>query len=130
MYRRLILLMTILLLPTALERTGGANDDAMEYRLKAAFLYNLARFVEWPGGSQDKNGEAIVIGILGDDPFGPILESTIPREKRRRKATTGQEDRTHRGNGRLSPAFHQPIRKAAPAGNLTACPRPSHSHRG
>ena len=77
MYRRLIPLLTILLFRTALERTGGANDDALEYRLKAAFLYNFARFVEWPGGSQDQNGEAIVSGILGDDPFGPILESTI-----------------------------------------------------
>ena len=73
---RLALLLIVLPF-TTVSGPVRANDGALEYRLKAVFLYNLARFVEWPGGSQDQNGEAIVIGILGDDPFGPILESTI-----------------------------------------------------
>ncbi|HTL71640.1 MAG TPA: YfiR family protein [Candidatus Eisenbacteria bacterium] len=44
-----------------------------ESRLKAAFIYNFAQFVEWPpkGGAN----EAFVIGVLGDDPIGEELDS-------------------------------------------------------
>ena len=48
-----------------------------EYQLKAAFLYNFAKFVEWPAGALGDPGEPIVLGILGKDPFGPTLEETI-----------------------------------------------------
>jgi hypothetical protein len=40
-----------------------------EYEVKAAFLYNFAKFVEWPPEAIDKTGESFVIGILGRDPF-------------------------------------------------------------
>ncbi len=45
-----------------------------EYPVKAAFLYNFAKLVEWPGGSAAKT---IVIGILGSDPFGAVLDFTF-----------------------------------------------------
>ena len=73
---RLLLLLIVLSFTTA-SGPVCADDRALEYRVKAEFLYNFARFVEWPEGSQDQDGEAIVIGILGEDPFGPTLESVI-----------------------------------------------------
>ena len=45
-----------------------------EYQVKAVFLYNFARFVEWPA---DPPTVPIVIGILGEDPFGNALEETV-----------------------------------------------------
>jgi hypothetical protein len=45
-----------------------------EYQVKAAFLYNFAKFVDWPAGAA---GNTIVIGVLGDDPFGAILDFTF-----------------------------------------------------
>jgi len=44
-----------------------------EYEVKAAFLFNFARFVEWPAKALVRNGDPIVIGIVGDDPFGDAL---------------------------------------------------------
>lgn len=54
------------------------SDSAktLEYRIKAAFLYNFARFVEWPQQNA-RNGSKLVIGILGEDPFGPLLDETV-----------------------------------------------------
>lgn len=46
-----------------------------EYEVKAAFLYNFTRFVEWPESASLKN--TFIIGVLGDDSFGAILEQTI-----------------------------------------------------
>ncbi len=48
---------------------------ASEYQVKAAFLYNFAKFVHWP--DEHALGPAFIVGILGDDPFGGILESTF-----------------------------------------------------
>ena len=48
-----------------------------EYEVKAAFLYNFARFVEWPAAALHDPGAPFVIAILGRDPFGPILDETV-----------------------------------------------------
>ena len=47
------------------------------YQVKAAFLYNFARFVQWPDEAFPKHNEPFIIGIIGDDPFGPVLTQTI-----------------------------------------------------
>jgi hypothetical protein len=48
-----------------------------EYQIKAAFLFNFARFVEWPPAAFASAGLPIVIGILGENPFGEDLARTI-----------------------------------------------------
>lgn len=47
-----------------------------EYRIKAAFVYNFAKFVEWPAGSFKNPGDPIAICVMGN-PFGDELESTV-----------------------------------------------------
>jgi hypothetical protein len=46
-----------------------------EYEVKAAFLYNFARFVEWP--AEGRRSEPFVITVLGQDPFGRVLDDTV-----------------------------------------------------
>ena len=102
-----LLLLLIVLSFTTASGPLRANDRALEYRVKAEFLYNFARFVEWPEGSQDKDREAVVIGILRGGPLWPNSGIHNPREKCRRKATEGQEDGAPSGGiGWLSLAFH------------------------
>ena len=48
-----------------------------EYQLKAVFLYNFAKFVEWPEGSFRSLSEPITVCILGQNPFGPALVKTL-----------------------------------------------------
>lgn len=52
----------------------GGGSVSKEYQLKAAFLYNFAKFVEWPAAS---NSDNIVIGVLGRNPFGSELEAAV-----------------------------------------------------
>jgi len=52
-----------------------------EYQLKAIFLFNFAQFVEWPPRATGGEQEPFVIGVLGDDPFGPYLDETVKGEK-------------------------------------------------
>jgi hypothetical protein len=45
-----------------------------EYQVKAAFLYNFAKFIEWPSNTFSANNAPIIIGVLGKNPFDGELE--------------------------------------------------------
>jgi hypothetical protein len=51
-----------------------------EYQVKAAYLYNFGRFVKWPDGIAAGKGDSFPVCVLGRDPFGPILDSTLAGE--------------------------------------------------
>ena len=59
---------------------SAESQRISEYQVKAAYLYNFARFVEWPQELFSDKTQPLIIGLLGVDPFGEILETTI-REK-------------------------------------------------
>lgn len=48
-----------------------------EYKLKAAYLFNFAKYVEWPSGRLPAPDSPIVLGVLGADPFGDRLDRTV-----------------------------------------------------
>jgi|SRR5579872_1615739 len=50
-----------------------------ESQVKAAYLYNFGKFVQWPSGRAAISG-AFQICILGRDPFGAVLDSTVNGE--------------------------------------------------
>jgi hypothetical protein len=51
-------------------------QEANEYEVKAAFLYNFAKFVDWPVGASEP-GAPLVIGVLGRDPFQGAIDRAI-----------------------------------------------------
>jgi uncharacterized protein DUF4154 len=65
---------------------GGPDASAQtavsrEYQIKAVFLFNFAQFVEWPPTAFADARSPIVIGVLGEDPFGTYLDETLRGEK-------------------------------------------------
>jgi hypothetical protein len=55
----------------------AADTSNVEYRIKAAYIFNFAKFVSWPSAAFASPNAPIVIGILGKDPFGSELDQTI-----------------------------------------------------
>jgi hypothetical protein len=51
-----------------------------EYQVKATYLYNFGRFVKWPTDVAGGKGDSFPVCVLGRDPFGPILDSTLAGE--------------------------------------------------
>jgi hypothetical protein len=49
------------------------QDELPEYEVKAAFLFNFVKFVDWPAEVFADGKSPFVIGVLGDDPFGATL---------------------------------------------------------
>lgn len=58
-----------------------AQTAAPEYQIKAVFLFNFAQFVDWPPHAFPESKTPLVIGILGEDPFGAYLDETVRNEK-------------------------------------------------
>ena len=59
---------------------GAGHSAAItrgEYEVKAAFLYKLALFVEWPPATFADPAAPFTIGVLGHDPFGARLDSMV-----------------------------------------------------
>lgn len=59
---------------------AAGNMLTREYDLKAAFLFHFAAFVEWPPEALPDRGAPLVIGILGDDPFGTSIDEIVANE--------------------------------------------------
>lgn len=71
---RYVLLIAVL---PALLAGGGPAPPLDEYQVKAAFLYNFAKFVEWPAETFQSASEPIAICVVGADPFGHELENAV-----------------------------------------------------
>jgi YfiR/HmsC-like len=76
-----LLLMGLLLAVVAgSEPARAQSDSSREYQIKAAFLFNFAQFVKWPENSFTSTDAPFCIGVLGEDPFGSVLDGTVQGE--------------------------------------------------
>src|SRR6266568_4355959 len=60
---------------------ASESSDSSEYLIKAGFIYNFAKFVEWPAAAFAQPDSPIVIGILGTDPFGNLIDRIVENKK-------------------------------------------------
>ncbi len=57
--------------------SAGEAQPIDEYQVKAAFLFNFAKFVEWPAQTFKSPTDPIAICVLGTNPFGHSLEDAV-----------------------------------------------------
>ena len=67
--------LALALLPPS--ETHAQTAPLPEYNVKAAFLLNVAKYANWPSQSFADPAAPIVLGILGDDPFGAALDRLV-----------------------------------------------------
>jgi hypothetical protein len=71
----------LLMLAAPLAGTPAAADASLDtVAVKAGYLLTLAEFVEWPATAFPDTATPIVLGVLGEDPFGPELEKLRGRK--------------------------------------------------
>jgi hypothetical protein len=63
--------------------TASLAQDSVskEYQIKAAYLYNFAKFVEWPADCFTNAQSPLVIGVFGQNPFGDELKTIAKDHK-------------------------------------------------
>jgi hypothetical protein len=83
--RSLLVLAWAIVLFGSAEPVRAQSDDQTginrEYAIKAAYLYQFGRYVQWPSKAFPNGDAPLVIGVLGENPFGTVLEE-IARTKR------------------------------------------------
>lgn len=57
---------------------NAQEANPTEYQVKAAYLYNFGKFIEWP--SATSAGDLFSVCVLGEDPFGATLDRTVAGE--------------------------------------------------
>lgn len=60
--------------------SAARAEVAKEYQIKAVFLFRLAQFVDWPTNAFANEKSPIIIGVIGDDPFGESLDLAVQGE--------------------------------------------------
>ena len=72
----MVFLILVLFMSVTAPRAQADSTTSREYQLKAAFLYNFIKFVDWPEEklSDSNKHKPIIIGIIGKDPFGSAFE--------------------------------------------------------
>ena len=50
------------------QEASAQSMSSREYEIKAAYLYNFIKYVDWPTSK-----DTITIGVLGNNPFGAAL---------------------------------------------------------
>jgi len=77
----LLLAIVLVLAQLPASRAAIAQDDPVdEYQLKAALLYHLSQFVEWPDSGSANRHAPLFVCILGQDSFANSLTNTMPKE--------------------------------------------------
>jgi hypothetical protein len=59
----------------------GQSATVSETEVKAAFLYNFAKFVEWPAEAFASETAPIQLGVFGDEEFSTKLKSLMSDKK-------------------------------------------------
>jgi hypothetical protein len=62
------------------------SSGTSEYEVKAGFLYNFAKFIEWPSSAFGDANVPIRLCIFGRDPFGDAIDEVV-----RGKSVNGRE---------------------------------------
>jgi hypothetical protein len=58
----------------------GQQSKPTEYQVKAVYLYNFGRFVDWSATLPAARRDSFAVCVIGQDPFGRTLDSTLAGE--------------------------------------------------
>ena len=70
----------LILFLTLTSGTPGAPalaQESNESQVKAAFVFNFVKFVEWPAGAFNDEGAPIIVGVVGEAPSTSAIDQTI-----------------------------------------------------
>lgn len=62
---------------TTSRAASPTENGSLEYAVKAAYLSRLEPFVQWPAATTTSSSGAVVLCVVGADPFGGLLEQAL-----------------------------------------------------
>ena len=72
--------MLTVFLSLAFAARGGMPAEYREYQVKAIWMLNFTRYVDWPASTFATKEAPCIVGVLGKDPFGDELEAAFMKK--------------------------------------------------
>jgi YfiR/HmsC-like len=71
------ILVLFLALTSSLSGAWASAQEANESQVKAAFVFNFVKFVDWPSEAFNDSGAPIIVGVVGEDSTSSAIDQTI-----------------------------------------------------
>lgn len=84
------ILATALLTLFSLQTARGESISLGEYEVKTAYIYNFAKYVDWPPGTLHNNSSNLFFCIIGKSPLNAVMESLSEKNIKGRRITVRQ----------------------------------------
>jgi hypothetical protein len=75
--RTAAVMLAVFLAPVFGSQLQAQGSPPSEYQIKAAILFNIVKFIDWPTSSFASPHSPFSICILGQDPFGNTLDDAL-----------------------------------------------------
>ena len=95
---------------------SAQRPDSSEGAIKAAFLYNFTKFVEWPGSAFPQPSAAFVVCAFADGAFRKELETILQNEQVR-----GRRSPSRRRRSRIRAAATSPTSRKGMSSGRERC---------
>ena len=86
--REILIVLVLFLIPASLTAgNSGGPAQSQEHEIKAAFLYNFMKFIEWPTDKMGDANEPVVVGLIGSKDFMKVMEPIVQKKIHNRNIT-------------------------------------------
>lgn len=97
-FARAVRVMLAAVLMALLSSASRAEDNGLERAIKATYLYKFAPFVDWPPSAFSSPTAPFVLCIVGDSPFGDLLDRAVSGQSVGRHPIAVRRERTIESN--------------------------------
>jgi hypothetical protein len=67
--------------PVSAQPLPGDGGGSLEWAVKATYLYKFVPFIEWPPSAFESPASPIGLCVVGDDPFGGVLDKAVSGQR-------------------------------------------------
>lgn len=89
---RLLALLLTFFMASSVPAIYAENESITEYHIKAAFLYNFAKFVEWPTNAFADEAAPFNLCVIGTEPFLDVREALVGKTIKGRRVEVSRVD--------------------------------------
>jgi hypothetical protein len=80
-------------------RPADAQSTQREYQIKAAFVYNFVKFVDWPAAALPETSDTINVCVLGDEAFAAGFDTLTDKTVKGKKLAVRRVEQVKDADG-------------------------------
>lgn len=70
-----------------LQNVMAENNKLDEYEVKASYIYNFAKYIDWPSSSLPQESTTLIFCIIGNSPLNQVMQSLTGKSVKNRRVS-------------------------------------------